>query len=92
MNIYKVYDPFWNDNDDKWEEIMGDKQIREFALSQLGDKGEEFIYEHDGEYIGEEVKKIFDKIDDIKDEDLTIKEVDTIFKAFGFEYEELNVY
>lgn len=92
MNIYRVYDPYWNDEDDKWEEVMGDMQIREFALNQLGDKGEDFIYDEEGEPICEKIKKIFDKIDDIKEEDLTMEEVDTIFEAFNFKYEKLDVY
>ena len=39
MTIYKVFD-------DEWEEIMGDTQIREFAISQVCNCPDDFIKEN----------------------------------------------
>lgn len=93
MTVFRVFD-------DEWEDIMGDTQIREFAIDQLCDKYNDFIEESeiDEEYhdkkLVDEIKKIYDNfINDNKDmKDLTMENINSIFNAFYFDYEEIEVY
>ena len=89
--VYRVYDS-------EWEEVMGEEQIKEFALDQLGDKFDDLMDDilidesyWDKEFV-KNMRELGCKVYDRKDENLTMKDIDLIFKAFDFKYEELNIH
>lgn len=86
--VYKVYDS-------EWEDIMGDEQIREFAINQLLDKAEDYIYEHEMFYgsngTADRLKELYDKVVGEHYTNLTMKEIELVFNLFDFQYEELCV-
>ena len=88
-NVYKVFD-------DEWEQLMGDTQIREFALNQLCDKAETFIKEaQEGYQDEEEVKAIETLYNKVINEDytnLTMDEVELVFMVFDFNYDRVYIY
>lgn len=79
--VYKVYD-------DEWDTIMGEQQIREFALMQLTENYENYKDYHNG---GGKLAEIWDKISDTA-YTLTIDDVNAIFEAFDFYYEQFLPY
>lgn len=86
--VYKVFD-------DEWEEIMGDEQIRFFAIDQLHDKAEDFIKEakegYQDEEDGKALETLYNKVVSQNYTKLTLNEIRLIFNAFDFNFEELNV-
>ena len=91
FTVYRVYD-------DEWEEIMGIGQLTEFALNQLCDKYDDFVWEseqiedyHDKDLV-RRIKELGKKVFEDKNENLTISEIETVFEAFYFEYERVTLY
>ena len=89
--IYKVFD-------DEWEEIMGEGQIREFALSQVQNCPDDFIEENICQVEGKDKTKLVELADKILNtrnfmpSDLTAKDVELILTERCFEVERLNIY
>ena len=89
-NIYKV-------SDDEWEEIMGEEQIREFAISQVFNSPDDFLKENvefftDDKETQDRIVKLANKITDEDYTDLTIEEITLILNNRCFEVEKLNIY
>ena len=89
-NIYKV-------SNDEWEEIMGEGQIREFALSQVQNYPDDFIEENINQVDNKDKDKLLDVVRRIEGRnffahDLTAKEVGLILTERCFDIEKLNVY
>ena len=80
IKIYKVYD-------DEWEDIMGNKDLQDFALMQLMNKYDDL----DSDDKTKDLKKIARKVFKNDYTDLTMDEIDVIFATFDFEYEELYI-
>lgn len=89
--IYKVYD-------DEWEQIMGEGQIREFALSQVWNCSDDFLEENINQVEGKDKEKLIEVVNRILNNrnffayDLTAKEVGLILTERCFDVEKLNVY
>lgn len=86
MKVYRVYD-------DEWEGIMGSKQIREFATSQIYNAPDDFTEENLKDFYN--YKSIINLANKVLDDNYkikTMKQVDKVFSVRYFEYEELNVY
>ena len=90
-NIYKVYD-------DEWEEIMGEGQIREFALSQVHNCPDDFLEENINQVEDKDKERLLDVVNRILNNrnffahDLTAKEVSLILTERCFDIEKLNIY
>lgn len=81
-------------SDDEWEEIMGDEQIREFAVNQVCDCPDDFLEDNIKGYYENE-QGILDLADRILNKgytNLTLEEVNMIFNVRCFEYKELNIH
>ena len=94
--VYKIYDDGCSGVE--WYDIVGEKQIREFALDQLGDKGEDFVEDYKAGYdyldLGKKIENLLNKgvlKPDYNVMDLSIEEVSLIFKAFDFNFDELYI-
>ena len=89
MGIYKVCD-------DEWEQVMGETQIREFAISQVHNAPDDFLPENidmveDKERLIELAGKILNS-PNLSPNILTMKEVELILTERCFDIEELNIY
>lgn len=90
-NIYRVYD-------DEWQEIMGEGQIREFALSQVQDCSDDFLEENINQVEGKDKERLIELTHKILNTrnfmayDLTAKEVGLILTERRFDVEKLNIY
>ena len=90
-NVYKV-------SDDEFEEIMGEGQIREFALSQVQNCPDDFLEENINQVEDKDVKKLVKLADKILTSpnfvasSLTEKEVTLILTERCFDIEKLNIY
>lgn len=88
-NIYKVYD-------DEWEDLMGDEQIREFAILQLCDKAEDFIAEaqegYQDEAEGKAIETLYNKVVNEDYTNLTMDEIELVFRVFDFDYDRVYIY
>ena len=91
MTIYKVYD-------DEWEAIMGEGQIREFALSQVQNCPDDFLEENIFIVKGKDKDKLLEVTSRILNNrnffanNLMGREVELILTERCFEVEKLNVY
>lgn len=89
--IYKIYD-------DEWEAIMGERQIKEFALSQVQNCPDDFLEENISQVEGKDKEKLLEVTDRILNSrnffanDLTAKEVGLILTERCYDVEKLNVY
>lgn len=89
--IYKV-------SDDEWEQIMGEGQIREFALSQVQNCSDDFLEENISQVEGNDMKKLIEVANKILNtrnfmpSDLTAKDVELILTERCFDVERLNIY
>ena len=89
-NVYKIYD-------DNWEAIMGEGQLREFALSQVHNCPDDFLEENINQVEGKDKEKLLEVVNRIQGRnffayDLTAKEVGLILTERCFDIEKLNVY
>ena len=90
-NVYKVYD-------DEWEEIMGEGQIREFALSQVRNCSDDFLEENINQVEGKDKEKLLEVVNRILNSRnffahyLTIKEASLILTERCYDIEKLNIY
>lgn len=89
--VYKVYD-------DEWEEIMGEGQIREFAISQVCNCPDDFLEENIYQVEGKDKEKLIEVANKILNtrnfmaSDLTANEVSLILTERCFDVEKLNIY
>ena len=89
-NIYRVYD-------DEWQEIMGEGQIREFALSQVRNCPDDFLAENINQVEDKDKERLLDVVNRINGRnffayDLTAREVGLILTERCFDVEKLNIY
>ena len=83
-------------SDDELDEIMGETQIREFAISQVHNCSDDFIAENI--CMVDEVNKLVEVAQRILNNpnllpsSLTMKEVELILTERCFDIEELNIY
>ena len=89
--IYKV-------SDDDWEAIMGEGQIREFAVSQVQNCSDDFLEENISQVADEDISKLIEVADKILNSEnfmaseLTYKEVELILTDRCYDIEKLNIY
>ena len=88
--VFKVYD-------EEWEAIVGEVQLREFAVQQVQCSPDDYIEENiwqakdeDKPMLLEVVQRIWDN--KVEPKDLTDKEVELILTERSYEIEELNIY
>ena len=91
MEIFRVYD-------DEWEQVMGETQIREFAISQVFNSPDDFLPENinflntdEKERLVELANKILNNPNLLPSE-LTMEEVGLILTERCFDTEEVEVY
>ena len=85
-------------SDDEWEQIMGEEQIREFALSQVQDYPDYFTKENISQVEGNNKVKLMELANKILNtrnfmpHNLTAKDVELILTERCFDVERLNIY
>ena len=89
--VYRVHD-------DEWEGIMGEGQIREFAISQVCNCPDDFLEENIFMVKGKDKEKLLEVANKILNtrnffaSDLTAKDVELILTERLFDVEKLNIY
>ena len=81
MKVYKVYD-------DEWEGIMGSKQIKDFATSQIYNAPDDFAEENLKDYY-KDYKSIVNLANKVLDDNYKIKTMKQVDKVFSVRYFEI---
>lgn len=87
MKVYKVFD-------EEFEQLVGEKQLNDFAISQVYNCYDEYLEEYIEEIFvnSAEILELTKQIVENKLEVLTVEQSKTLLHIRGFEVEEIEVY